>query len=157
MKCGQHVGQLVEVVQVLERAIAAGVVEIAHIGRTIHGHEHAVPAAHLHGALGIARVQGEFGGRLSDEAHQQGAVDPHPRALDVGSRGLPHGDGFIVAEFAAHLLEDLERLLVDQLDRLVRHEVIDGDFAHQGGEGCHGGRPQRTAPLAPAAAPRAGR
>ncbi len=44
MKCGRHAGELVEIVEIGERAVAADIVEVAHIGRTIHGNENAVLA-----------------------------------------------------------------------------------------------------------------
>ena len=152
MQGRQHVGQLVEVVEVLKRAIAAHIVEVAHIRRAIHWHEDLVLPAHLDGALRVAGIEGEFGRCRGNQAHQQRAINPHTRAGDAGAGRLPHGDRLVVAEFAAHLLEDLHRFIVDQLHRLVGHEVVDGNLAHQRGEGRHGRGAQRPPPVTPAAA-----
>ena len=81
--------------------------------------------------FGIAGIQRELGRDFRNQVHQQGAVETDARAGNVGARGLPHVYRFIVAEFAADLFEDLERLFVDQLDRLVGNDLVDGDLANQ--------------------------
>ena len=92
----------------------------------------------------------EFGRDLADELHEQGAVDAHARVVDLGAGLLPQVDRLGVAELAADLFEDFERLVVNELDRFVRHDLIDGDVADEGREGRH--CPGAHAPPALAAA-----
>ena len=56
MQGGQHVSQLVKVVEVVKRTIAAHIVEVAHIGCAIHRHENLVLAADRYGTLGVSRM-----------------------------------------------------------------------------------------------------
>ena len=141
----QHLREAVEVVEVDERAVAAHVVEVAHIGRAVHRNEDLVPAAHLHGTLGVPRMKGELRGRARNERHEKSTIDAHAGALYVGAGLLPQGGRLIVAELAAHLLEDLEGLVVDQFHGLVRQDLVGGNLAHKGGEGDLGRTPHGAA------------
>ena len=155
--CGSEIGELVEVVEVLLASIASRAVEIEHVGRPVHRHEYRVAAPDRHASRRVARVHRVFGRDLADELHELGAVDPHPVAVDVAARRLPHGGRFVVAKLDADLLEDLARLVVNELDRFIRHDVVDGDLAHQGGERHRRRRAQLPAAFAAACPPRASR
>ena len=52
----RHVGELHEIAEILDRAVAAALVEVAHEGRTVDRREHGGVAADLDRALGVARV-----------------------------------------------------------------------------------------------------
>ena len=129
-----------EVLQILQRAVTPVVVEVADIGRAVHGHEDGVLAADLDGALGVARVKGELRRNLGDKLHQQGPIDAHPRFGNIGARRLPERNRLVVAELAADLLEDRERFLMDQLDCFIGHDLVGRNIPDQGRErGDRGG------------------
>lgn len=108
MQRRRHECQLVEIVQILELAVSAVVVEVANIRRAIHRYENGILAADADRALGIARVEGEFRWHLGDQSHQQVPVDPDAGVLYIGPGCLPHFNGFVVAKLAAHLFQDRE-------------------------------------------------
>ena len=147
----RHVGQLVKIVEIGERTIAPLAIEAAHIRCAIHRHKHRILAANPDGAFRVAGIQGEFRRHLCNKAHKQRAVNAHPRALHIGPCGLPHGNGFVIAKFAANFLEDFHGLIVNEFHRLVRHHLVGGNIAHQRWKRRHGNRPQGTPALAPAA------
>jgi len=57
---GRGIGELDEVAEVLERAVAAPAVEVRHERRAVSGGKHRVACADLDAPRGIARVLGEF-------------------------------------------------------------------------------------------------
>ena len=121
----RQVRKLVERVQVVERAVAAAVVEVEHERRAVGRHEHHATPAHGDAALGVAGGEGERLRRLRDQLHEQRPVDAHPVTVDVGPRLLPVRDRLVVAEVDADLLQDPHRGVVDALDALlVQHLVV---------------------------------
>ena len=127
----RHVGELVELVEVGERAVAPLVVEVVDERRAVSRRECDLVAADLGIALGIARVHREAARVLADQRHQQLARDPHPEALDLGAGVPPHLSSLGVAELDPDLLEDRERGLVDQLEAFLVQHLIDRDAARQ--------------------------
>ena len=81
---GRRIGQLDEVLEILERAVAAALVDIGDEGRAIGGREHGRVAADLHGAGRIAGMLDEFAraGALDDGA------DEAARRADAKAVGL---------------------------------------------------------------------
>ena len=86
---GRHVGELVELVEVLKRAVAPLVVEVIDEGRAVSRCKRDLVAADLGIAQRIARVHREAARVPRDQPHQQLARDPHPVALDLGA-GVRH-------------------------------------------------------------------
>ena len=134
-------------------AVAPLALEIEHVGRSVHGHEDRVAPADRDGALRVAGVHGVFGGDLADQLHELGAIDPHPVAIDRRAGLAPHGDRLVVAELDADFLEDLAGFVVDELDRFVRHDVVERDAALEHRERRDGCGPQLPPSFAPAGPP----
>ena len=142
----RHVGQLDEVAEVLDRAVAAPVVEIADERRAVGRCEHGVRAADLDGVHRVAGDlrEGRRGGRLHDAAGEP-AREAHPLAVDVGAGVLEQLQRLgRVAELDPHLLEHGVGVLLDQrqvllgehLERLQRaRDVRDADRVRDGARG----------------------
>ena len=148
----RQVGELVELVQVGERAVAPLVVEVIDERRAVSGRERDLVAADLGAALGVARVHREAARVSGDQSHEQLARDAHAVALDLGAGGAPHPDRLVVAEIDPDLLEDVERGLVDQLEALVVQDLVDRDGALEHRQPAALRRGPRLAPGGSAAA-----
>ena len=112
----RHVGELHEVPEVLDRAVAAAAVQVAHERRAVVRGEDRVHPADLDVPFRVARVLGELAwrGRLDDRAAHP-AREPDPLPVD-GRAGLaqdPEGVG-IAAELEADLLEDRVGVVLDE-------------------------------------------
>ena len=119
MDGGRHVRELDEVLQVLERAVAAAAIEIVDERRPADRRENGRIAAEAHVALGVARMQRELARRRLEQMARESARDVHPLALDVGAGAPPQAQGFRVApKLDADLLEDGLGVVLDDLDRL---------------------------------------
>src|ERR1700733_15149636 len=81
-----YVGELDEVLEVFERAVAAAFVEVVNERRPIIRREHHRVPADRRVALGIARVLHVLRRRGGAEAPCQAARKAHPLALDVATR-----------------------------------------------------------------------
>jgi hypothetical protein len=140
MERRRQIGKLVEVLEIVERAVAALIVEVAHIGRAIHRHEHAVRPADADAARRVAGVERELRRDGRHQLQEERTVDPDPMAAHIRTRPAPHARRFIVAEVDAHFLQDLHRLLVNELDGFRGHQLIDRNFAGQSRQGGDGRR-----------------
>ena len=127
----RQIGELVELVQVGERAIAPLVVEVIHERRAVSRRERHLVAADLGAALGIARVHHEMARVSGNQRHEQLARDAHPIALDLGAGRAPHPARLVVAEIDPDLLEDVERRPMDQLEALGIQDLVHRDGALQ--------------------------
>ena len=148
----RQVGELMELVQVGERAVAPLVVEVVHERRAVSGREGDLGAADLGAALGVARVHGEAARAPSDQVHEQLAGDAHPVTLDLGAGVTPQPDRLVVAEVDSDLLEDVQRGLVDQLEALVVEDFVHRDGALQDRQPAQPRRGPRLPARGPAAA-----
>ena len=83
---GDEIGELHEIAEILDRAVAPALVEIVDERRAVVGREHRRLAADLHAALGVAGVLGVDGGRGRAELLGQPLGKAHALALDVGAR-----------------------------------------------------------------------
>ena len=87
----RHVGELVELVEVLQRAVAPLVVEVVDEGRAVSRRERDLVAADLGIALGIARVHGEARSGSSRPAPSAAARGMRTRKrCDLGAGVAPH-------------------------------------------------------------------
>ena len=119
-----QVRELVELVQIVEGAVAAPVVEVEHERGAVGRHEQHVAPADGDAALGVARREGEGLRRLRDQLHEQRAVDAHAPAVDVGAGLLPESDRLLVPEVDPDLFEDPHRGVMDAFESfLVEHLV----------------------------------
>ena len=108
---GAQIGELDEVLEVLERAVAAALVEVVDEGRAVIGREHHRVAADEHVALGIARVLHVLRGRRGAELPRQAARKAHPLALDVAAGGAKEFErARKIAELDADLLSSVSAL-----------------------------------------------
>ena len=84
----RHVGELHEVLEVLERGVAAAVVEVVDERRAVVGREHRVRAADLDAVRRVARVLGVLArARSPDDLAAQAAREAHALAVDVRAGG----------------------------------------------------------------------
>ncbi len=117
MDIGAEIGELDEVLEVLERSVAAAPVEIVDEGRAVvRGEHHRVPAdddvaLRIARVLHVARRRGRA--KLSREAPRKA----HPLALDVAARAAKEFErARKVAELDADLLEQRIRVALDDLE-----------------------------------------
>ncbi len=146
-----HVGELVELMQVVERAVAPLVVEVIDERRSVSRCKRDVIATDHRAPLGIACVHGEAARILGDQRHQQLARDAHAKALHLGAGVLPHRGRLGVAKVDPHLLEDRERGFVDHLQARLVQDLVDrhAPLEHRQRADLHRG-PRLTPGLAPA-------
>ena len=147
MEVRGEVGQLHEVAEVLDRAVAPAAVEVAHERRAVVGREDRVHPADLDVAFRVARVLGELAwrGRLDDlAAHAPREADP--LALDIGTGVAEQAEGVgVAAELEADLLEDRVRVVLDEREALLVEHLERGELPGQErdvlGVGQRGARP----------------
>ncbi len=151
------VGQLHEIAEVLDRAVAPAAVEVAHEGRAVVGGEDCVPAADDHVARRVAGVLDVFAGRGGpDQQAAEAAGEMHPLALHVGAGVLPDLQGFrIVLEVEADLFQHGLGIVLDQGQAFLGQHLVIGDVAGDEGDGV-GGAGQARGPLGLASAAAAG-
>ncbi len=123
-----HVGELHEVAEVLDRAVAPAVVEVADERRAVVRGEDGCGAADLDAVGGVSGELGELArGRRLDDLAAHAAREPDPFALDVGAGLAEQAQGVRVAtELEPDLFEDRvgvlldrgEAFLVEDLERL---------------------------------------
>ena len=132
-RCGDSVGQLHEVAEVLDRAVAAAAVEVAHERRAVVRGEDRMHAADLDVARRVPRVLGELAwrGRLDDRAAQPAReTDPLPVDGRAGLTEDPQGIG-VAAELEADLLEDRVGVVLDERQALLVEDLERGELAGQ--------------------------
>ena len=118
MDGGRHVRELDEILQILERPVAAAAIEIVDERRPAHRREYGRIAAEAHVARRVARMQRELARRRLQQMPRKAARDVHPLAVDIGAGPLPQAQGFRIApEFDADLLENGLGVVFDDLDR----------------------------------------
>ena len=130
MQMRRQVGQLHEVAEVLDRAVAPAVVQVAHERRAVVRGEDRRVAADPDVVRLVPGVLDELARRgCLDDLAAHPAREAHALALDVGSAVAQDAERLgVVAELDADLLEDRvgvvldgrEALLVENLERLER-------------------------------------
>jgi len=83
------VRELDEILQILERPVAASAIEVIHERRAAHRRKNGRIAAEPHVARRIARMQREFPRRRLQQMPCKTARDVHPLTFDVGAGALP--------------------------------------------------------------------
>ena len=111
----RHVGELDDVLEILELRVAAPLLDVVDEGRAIDRREDRVAAAHFHRSLGIAGKLREGGRRGRDQMAREPARKAHPFAVDVGAGILEERERFrVVAKVDPDLFQDRVRVLLDQ-------------------------------------------
>ena len=126
----RHVGELDQVLEILELGVAAPVLDIVNEGGPVDRREDEVAPAHLDRALGVTRDLGEGGGCGRDQVACEPARKAHPLAVDVGA-GTPEQVQRlgVLAEIDPDLLEDRLRVLLQQSEPLLAQQVDRGNVA----------------------------
>ena len=130
---GAGVGQLHEVAEVLDRAVAPAAVEVAHERRAVVRGEDRVHPADLDVALRVARVLGELArrGRLDDLAAHP-AREADALAVDVGAGVAEQAERVgVAAELDADLLEDRVGVVLDEREALLAEDLERGELPGQ--------------------------
>ncbi len=148
----RHVGELDEVVQVLERAVAPAALEVGHERRAAHRGEDGCIAAEAHVARGVAGEELELLGRGREQPPRHAARDVDALAGHVRPGLFPQAQRLRVApELDPHLLEDGLGIGLDDLDRFRAQQLHRFELAAD--VGVLGGRtPGACAPGVAAAA-----
>ena len=120
------VGELHEVPEVLDRGVAAAVVEVVHERRAVVGRQHRVRIADHHAPLGVARVLRADARRRSPG--RSGGTSPRgkrtrsPSTSRAGRAPRVRATG-VVAELDADLLEERVRVLLDEREALLGEDL----------------------------------
>ena len=131
----REIGELHEILEILDRAVAASMIEIVHERRAVIGREHRRVAADQHVALGIARMLDVARGRRGAELAREPAREPHALALDVGARvAKARQRGGIIAEVDADLLQQRLGVALDDREPFLAQDLGRGDRAGDVGD-----------------------
>ena len=135
------VRELHEVAEVLDRAVAAAVLEIAHERGAVRRGEHRARAADLHRVRRVPRDLGEGAGRgRLYELPCEPAREADTLAVDLCASFLQQRAGVgRLAEVDADLLEDRVGVLLDEREALLGHDLDGGERAGDEGDGLDGG------------------
>ncbi len=150
---GAHVRELDEVLEVLERAVAAALVEVVDEGRAVVGREHHRVAADRDIALGIARVLNVSRRRGGAQTLRQATRKANAFALDVAAGVAKEFERpWEVAEFDPDFLEQRLRVALDRFQPLRAHDFGQRNLAGDVGDGGEGGFGARRTARFPTAA-----
>ena len=154
---GREIGELHEILEVFDRAVAAALVEIVDEGRTVVGGEDRRFAADDDVALGIARMLHIARRRRRAELPRKTAGKADALALDVAARVLETLQrAGIIAKFDPDLLQQRVGVVLDQREALLAEYLGRRDRAGYVGDRREAAlRARRPARLA--APPRLGR
>ena len=139
----RHVGELHEVLEVVDTGVAATLVEVAHEGRSVGRREHRGIAADPQVAGGVARDLGELPRRvLLDERATHARRETHAFAVDLcACLAEDVEDLGVLAELDAGLLEDAVRVLLDDRQAFLAQHLVAWDLADDVRRGgCASGR-----------------
>ena len=135
-----HIGQLDEVLEVVDGGVAPSLVQIAHKGRAVRRGKHRVFAADNHVVRRIARVLGELArcaGLHDGAAHAAGKA--HPLAGDFGAGLAPNVQGLgVVTKVDADFLQDGVGIALDDGQVFGVQHFIEGNVARDEGRALRG-------------------
>ena len=127
---GRGLRELHEVAEILDRAVAAALVEIHDEGRAVGRREDDALAADLHRLGRVARMLGELRRRGLQDLAQHARLEPHQHAVDLRAGPLPMLERCrIVAELDADLGQDAVGGLFDPDEVLLGQDVVGRDVA----------------------------
>ena len=147
----RQIGQLHEVAEVLDRAVAAAAVEVAHEGRAVVRREDGVRIADPDAPLGVPCVLGEHARRGGlDDLAAHPAREADALALDVGTGILEQAQRLGVApELEPDLLEDRVGVVLDQREPFLVEDLERLERARQERHALDVGRGARGEPAPP--------
>jgi hypothetical protein len=149
---GRDEGQLHEVLEVLDRAVAAASVDVVHERRAVDGSEHGPVAADFDIAGGIAGMLGVGRRRGAAEGAGEALGKADAATLTVGAGGREQSvRARIVAELDADFLQDRLGVGLDDGERLFTEEIGRRNVARDVGDRRRG--PQLAGRLARLASP----
>lgn len=100
MQAGQHVGQLDQLLEGFDVALASPALQITHKGRAVDRGKHLRGAADFNRAITVASQLGEFARGLGAQRSEHLRVGFYPRALHIGPAAFPDFQCFrIIAVF----------------------------------------------------------
>ena len=140
---GTEIGEFDEILEVLDRPVAAPLVEIVDEGRAVIGREHHRVAADDDVAFGISRMLHVTRRRGRAKLSRQAPRKPHALALDVAARRAEEVErAGEVAKFDADLLQERLRVALDDFEPLRAQHFGERDLAGDVGNGLM--RPMRA-------------
>ena len=152
----RRAGQLDEVLEVGQRAVASASVHVVHEGRTVSRRENDVVLSDEHRALPVAGVLDEAPRRrLGDDRLEVSRLETHAFSPHVGARLAPERDCVrVAAKLDPDLLEDSIGGPVDEVQSFLVQQAVGRDAAphtRDRGRICGGALPAagagaRTAP-----------
>ena len=89
MDTGRHIGEFHKVLEVMERAVAASLIQVVNEGGAIHRQEHSIVATNLNVTGRVTGVLGVFGGRGGHEGAGQPLRKAYPFAVHVSAGVAP--------------------------------------------------------------------
>ena len=119
----EELRELHEIARILQRAGPSPAVEVGAVGRPAHRREGDPLAADADVVGGVARMEGEFGGRRLQRLLDDVAPDPHPLAIDPRTRLLQDVARLGQQHVHADLFQHLQRLAVDGLDLVIGEDA----------------------------------
>ena len=130
MHVGAGIGQLHEVAEILDRAVAAALVEVVHEGRAVDRSEHEVGAPDMDRAFRVSGMLGEVARCGRNQLAGEAARKMHALALDVAAGALEQIErALVAAELDADLLEQRFRIVLDDLEAFGAEHFRDRNAA----------------------------
>src|ERR1700722_14759755 len=131
-----HVGELDEILEVLERPVAAALVEGMEEWGAVIGRKHHCVTADRDVALGIARMLHVLRRRGGAQGPRQAAGKARPFALDVATRVAKEFErARELAKLDANLFEQRLSVALDRLESLLADKFRKRDLAGDVGDG----------------------
>ncbi len=127
------VGELHEILEILDIGVAPPALEIAHERGAIGWREDDIIAANFDIPGGVAGMLGELSeGAFPDDGAQHTGLKPHPFAVHIGARLLPDFDHFrVIAKFDTDILEDRVGGGLDRHKTVFAQQLVGRDIAHK--------------------------
>jgi len=127
---GRCLRELHEIAEILDRAVAAAVVEIHHEGRAVSRSKHHRLAADFDRARRVARVLREDRRRGLQHLAQQARFEPDQRVVDICAGAPPMIQRHrVIAELDADFSEDRIGRRLDADEIFFRQDVVGRDVA----------------------------
>ena len=134
MQRRQHVAELVKHRQIVQRRVAAHIVQVAQKGRPGHRDEHRVPPSQPQVAGRVAGRIGEVRRDRRDQVADQPPVGKDGLADHPGPGAAPVVQRDIVAEHHAHVFKNIHRGRVDAFYLRAGHDLAMGQGVFQAGQ-----------------------
>jgi len=129
MQCRQHIGQFDQLLQIIDRAIAPPVFQVAHKRRTVDGREDGAGFSDFHGTVRIAGVLNKFFRCRAAQMPGHAARQSHARFLYVRPGLFPDPQRFgILAKLQPDFLDQPIRLILESGQPLFVEKFVKRDL-----------------------------